>query len=168
MKHIISGAIILSITAACSNVEQKSMEETNQTSFPIAEKKDSIITFHGDSRVDPYFWMRLSDEQKNAEKPDEQTQKVIDYLNAENDYTEKKLAHTKGLQEELYNEMVGRIKQNDQSAPMFENGYWYYTKYEEGKEYAIYCRKKSTLDAEEEIYLDVNKLAEGKSYYAVG
>ena len=167
MKNLLTGAIILTIGIGCSNVEQKFMEKTDEHLAPIAEKKDSVITFHNHSRTDSYFWMRLSDEQKNAKNPDEQTQQVLSYLNAENDYTSKMMAHTKPLQDELYNEMVGRIKQNDQSAPMFDNGYWYYTRYEEGKEYAIYCRKKGSLDAQEEVYLDVNKLAEGKSYYAV-
>ena len=132
---------------------------------PVASKKDSLLTIHGHTRNDPYFWMRLTDDQKNAESPDAQTQEVLDYLTDENDYTEGVMAHTKGFQEKLYNEIVGRIKQTDESVPYFNNGYWYYTKYEEGKEYPIYCRKKGTLDAEEEIMLDANERAEGQDYY---
>ncbi len=132
---------------------------------PIAEKKDSILEIHGDTRVDPYFWMRLTDEQKNAENPDEQTQKVLDYLNAENSYTDTVMSHTKELQSQLYDEIVGRIKQTDESVPYFKNGYWYYTRYEEGKEYPIYCRKAKSLDGAEEVMLDANERAEGHDYY---
>jgi len=133
---------------------------------PIAEKKDSAIVTHGHTRIDPYFWMRLTDEQKNEKTPDAQTQKVLDYLHAENAYLDSKLKHTKKFQEELFDEIVGRIKKTDESVPYFKNGYWYYTKYEEGKEYAIHCRKKKTLEAKEEILLDINKMAEGHNYYA--
>ncbi len=135
---------------------------------PIAEKQDSIITTHGHTRVDPYFWMRLTDDQKNAAEADEQTQKVLTYLEAENKYLEHKLQATDELQERLYDEMVGRIKKTDETVPYFKNGYWYYTKYEAEKEYAIYCRKKSSLDQEEEVILDVNQLAKDANYYAVG
>lgn len=135
---------------------------------PIAEKQDSIITTHGHTRVDPYFWMRLSDDQKNAAEADEQTQKVLTYLEAENKYLDHKLQATDELQEKLYDEMVGRIKKTDETVPYFKNGYWYYTKYEAEKEYAIYCRKKSSLDQEEEVILDVNRLAKDANYYAVG
>ncbi len=135
---------------------------------PIAEKQDSIITTHGHTRVDPYFWMRLTDDQKNAAEADEQTQKVLTYLEAENKYLEHKLQATEELQERLYDEMVGRIKKTDETVPYFKNGYWYYTKYEAEKEYAIYCRKKSSLDQEEEVILDVNQLAKDANYYAVG
>lgn len=132
---------------------------------PLAMKKDSVLEMHGDKRVDPYFWMRLTDDQKTAEKPDEQTQKVVDYLNAENDYTKTILSHTEELQEKLFDEIVGRIKQDDASVPYFKKGYWYYTRYEEGKEYPIYCRKKDNLDNAEEIMLDANERAKGHEYY---
>lgn len=152
---------------ACNQMSDKTDKTTvNINTPPIAEKKDSAIVTHGHTRIDPYFWMRLTDEQKNAANPDAQTQKVLDYLNAENAYTNFKLKHTEALQEKLYNEMVGRIKEDDASAPYFENGYWYYIKYEKGKEYPIHCRKKGTLDAAEQIMLNVNELAEGQSYYA--
>ncbi|WPP53595.1 S9 family peptidase [Catalinimonas niigatensis] len=134
---------------------------------PVAQKQDTTLTFHGDSRVDPYFWMRLTDEQKIADKPDAQTQDVLQYLEEENLYTEAALNDTEGLQEELYQEMVGRIKQTDESVPYFENGYWYYSRYEEGQEYPIYCRKKENLEAKEEVLLNVNALAEGYDYFDV-
>ena len=133
---------------------------------PIATKKDTTITWHGHDREDPYYWMRLTDEQKNAETPDNHTQEVLDYLNAENSYTKQVMNHTEEMQTQLYDEIVGRIKQTDESVPYIKNGYWYYTRYEEGKEYPIYCRKKGTLEADEEVMLDANKRAEGKDYYA--
>lgn len=134
---------------------------------PDALQKDSVLTIHGDSRKDPYFWMRLTDEQKMAEDPDAQTQRVLDYLNSENAYTKTVMKDTDSLQKKLYEEIVGRIKQTDESVPYFKNGYWYYTRYEEGKEYPIYARKKGTMEAEEELLLNVNELAEGHEYFSV-
>lgn len=89
--------------------------------------------------------MRLSDEQKNASKPDDQTQKVLDYLNAENAYREKMMSHTDSFQNRLFEEIKGRIKQTDMSVPYKDNGYFYITRYEEGKEYPIHSRKKTIL-----------------------
>ncbi|MEQ9440217.1 MAG: S9 family peptidase [Cyclobacteriaceae bacterium] len=134
---------------------------------PIAQKKDSALTIHGDTRVDPYFWMRLTDEQKRSTKPDEQTQQVVQYLEDENAYTKVAMKDTEELQEQLYDEIVGRISQTDESVPYFKNDYWYYTRYEEGQEYPIYGRKKESLEAEEEVLLNVNELAEGFDYYNV-
>lgn len=133
---------------------------------PIASKKPFSIITHNHERVDPYFWMRLSDEQKNADKPDAQTKEVFDYLSAENQYLEHQLKHTEPLQETLYQEIIGRIKKDDSTAPYYKNGYWYYTRYEKGKEYPIYCRKKGTLEAEELVMLDVNTLAKDHAYYS--
>ena len=135
---------------------------------PVAEKIPKELVAHGDTRIDNYYWMRLSDEQKNAEMPDEQTQKVLDYLNAENDYLDKMMSHTQSLQETLFEEMKGRIKQDDESVPAFDNGYYYFTKYLDGKEYPQFYRMKGSLDAEPELLLDVNVLAEGKDYCSVG
>ncbi len=131
-------------------------------------KADSILVEHDRQRVDPYFWMRLTDEQKNAENPDDHTKQVLAYLHAENEYTEIVLKHTESLQNELYEEITGRIKQTDESVPYLANGYWYYHRYEEGGEYPIYCRKKGTSGAVEEILLDVNELAGDHSYYHAG
>ena len=151
---------------ACQPQDKTSMTDRELPPAPVAEKKDCVLVQHGHERVDPYFWMRLTDEQKNAETPDEQTQKVLNYLKAENEYTEQVLGHTSDFQDKLYDEIVGRIKQQDESVPYLDNGYWYYTRYEEGQEYPIHCRKKGSLEAEEEIMLDVNELAEGHSYYS--
>ena len=123
---------------------------------PQADKKPKELTIHDHTRVDPYYW--LNDREDPA---------VIDYLDAENAYTEAMLAHTTDLQETLFDEIVGRIAQTDESVPYRENGYYYYTRYEEGKEYPIYCRKRGSLDAGEEVMLDVNTMAEGHDYYQV-
>ena len=153
--------------SACQEKQEESMTKKIQgVDAPIATKKDTTITWHGHDREDPYYWMRLTDEQKNAETPDNHTQEVLDYLNAENSYTKQVMNHTEEMQTQLYDEIVGRIKQTDESVPYIKNGYWYYTRYEEGKEYPIYCRKKGTLEADEEVMLDANKRAEGKDYYA--
>lgn len=135
---------------------------------PKASKEITQFTLHGHTRLDPYQWMRLTDKQKNARQPDAQTQRVLDYLNAENAYTKEVLTHTEPLQEKLYEEIIGRMKQDDSSVPAFFNGYYYYTRVEEGKEYPIYCRKKETLDASEEVLVDANVLASGHEYCDVG
>ena len=135
---------------------------------PDAEKIPKELVSHGDVRLDNYYWMKLSDEQKNASEPDEQTQKVISYLESENEYLDASMAHTEGLQETLYNEIVGRIKQTDESVPYFKNGYWYYTRYEEGKEYPIYCRKEGNMDADEQVMLNVNDYGDKYEFVSVG
>ena len=135
---------------------------------PKATKKAHEMTIHGDTRVDDYHWMRLTDEQKSAKEKDSHTQEVVDYIEAENDYTESRLKHTKKFQDKLFDEIVDRIKKDDESVPYLDNGYFYYTRYEKGKEYAIHCRKKESLDGEEEILLDENVLAKGHDYFAVG
>ena len=164
MKALLAAACLLSFTN-CTN-PKSSMRPSELPPAPVAEKKDSAITFHNHTRIDQYFWMRLTDEQKNAATPDQHTKKVLDYLNAENDYTAKMMMNTESLQKELFDEIVGRIKKDDESVPYFKNDYWYYTRYQEGKEYPIYCRKHKSLDNEEEVLLDVNSKAEGKSYYS--
>ena len=135
---------------------------------PILRKESKVLSVHGHDRVDPYYWIRLSDEQKNAETKDVITQEVEAYLNKENEYTSKVLAHTDDLQETLFNEIIGRIKQTDMSVPYFDNEYFYLTRFEEGKEYAIHGRKKGTLEAEEELLIDENVQAEGCDFYAMG
>ncbi len=155
------------ILFSCTNTQkQMQLLPSNLPTPPVAEKEDSILTIHDDTRVDPYFWMRLTDEQKNASEPDKQTQKVLDYLNAENNYTDSVMRNTTGIQTKLFDEIVGRIKKDDESVPYFSNGYWYYTKYEENNEYPIFCRKKDKLENKEQIILNVNELAKGHEYYA--
>ena len=140
---------------------------TETSLLPDATKKPHEITVHGDTRVDSYYWMRLTDKQKSAKEFDSQTREVVDYIAAENEYTQSSLNHTKKFQDKLFEEIVGRIKKDDVSVPYLDNGYYYYTRYEKGKEYAIRCRKKGSLESPEEIILDENKLAEGYDYFAV-
>ncbi|MCG7503056.1 S9 family peptidase [Tenacibaculum sp. Mcav3-52] len=135
---------------------------------PVAEKQPIKLEKHGDIRTDDYFWMRLTDAQKNAEVKDEQTQKVYDYLNAENAYYEEMTKETKEFQEELFQEMKGRIKEDDESVPYKKDGYFYITRYEKGQQYPIYSRKKETLEAEEEIMFNVNNEAKGYDYFQLG
>lgn len=135
---------------------------------PIAKKDPVHLEKHGDVRVDNYFWMRLSDNQKNAPVKDAHTLEVIEYLNAENDYYDSKMDYTKEFQESLFQEMKGRIKEDDSSVPYKDNGYFYTTRYDIGSQYPIYSRKKDAPDAEEEILFDVNKEAEGFEYFHLG
>ena len=134
---------------------------------PKAKKIPFSLEKHGDIRIDNYYWMRLSDEQKNADKPDSQTQDVLDYLKAENDFLNEKMADTKEFQEHLFTEMKSRIKEDDSSVPYLKNGYYYETKYNKGTEYPIYVRKKSLNSSDGEVLIDVNILAKDHSYYNV-
>ncbi len=123
---------------------------------PVAEKIPKELTIHGDIRVDNYYWLNERDNPK-----------VIAYLTAENAYKDAVMKHTESFQEKLYDEIVGRIKKTDMSVPSKESGYYYYSRYEEGGEYPIYCRKKGTMETEEEILLNVNEMAKGHAYYSV-
>ena len=151
--------------SSCKSNENEKPYAGLQT--PVAKKIAKELAIHDDTRIDNYFWMRLGDEQKKAETPDNQTQDVLDYLDAENDYLNKAMTHTKGLQDSLYNEMVGRIKKDDESVPVNDNGYSYYSRFEEGSDYALYCRKKLEDGAKEEIMLNVPEMAKEYSYYGV-
>ncbi len=162
---VVSGCRITNDTVE-SKGPQTPVAQENMIKPPIAEKQPYELEKHGDIRIDDYYWMKLSDEQKNAEQPDQQTQKVLDYLNAENKYTSQKLSHLESFREELFNEIIGRIKQTDISVPYLMDGYYYLTRYNKGSEYPIYARKKGSLEAEEQVLLDVNKLAEGYEYFS--
>ncbi len=124
---------------------------------PIAKKIPKTLTKHKHERIDNYYWLN-----------DREDDEVIAYLNAENAYTKEKLAPTETLQKELFAEITAKIVKDDSSVPYEMNGYWYYARYEDGKDYPIYCRKQGSLDSDEVIILDVNVLAEGHAYYAVG
>ena len=130
------------------------MTKNSEVKPPIAKQIPHNLETHGDIRVDNYFWM------KDREHP-----KVIDYLNIENEYCDVKMAHTKNFQKDLFEEMKARIKEDDSSVPYKYNGYWYITKFEKGKDYPIYTRKKDTQDNPEELLFDCNKMAEGLSYF---
>ncbi|WP_246054246.1 MULTISPECIES: S9 family peptidase [Antarcticibacterium] len=124
---------------------------------PQAKKIARELAAHDKIRLDEYYWMN------DRENPD-----VIHYLNSENEYNEYLTAHTKQLQENLFKEMRARIKEDDSSVPYKLNGYWYLTRFEKGKDYPVYSRKKETLDAPEEVLFNVNEMAEGFDYYSLG
>ena len=121
---------------------------------PKAKKQEKKLTTHNDTRIDNYYWLN---ERDNPE--------VIAYLKQENDYYEKLTASSKKLQKKLFEEMKGRIKEDDNSVPYFYNGYWYIIRYEEGKQYPIYTRKKEKLEAKEEILFDCNEMAKGHKFF---
>ena len=124
---------------------------------PKAAIRPHAMTMHGHTRIDNYYWLN---ERENPE--------VIAYLEAENQYADACLKHTELLQEQLYKEIIGRIKQDDNSVPIRIRDYYHYTRFEEGKEYPVYCRKKHSLEAPEEIILDGNQLAEGHAFFEIG
>ena len=160
MKKTAFFTLSLLLLMACTKSSDKS--GFRQATAPIAEKKEHIRTLHGDTVLDNYYWMY----DFFGKGPDSTL--VIEYLNAENAYVDSVMANTVALQNTLFEEMKGRIKDKDESVPTFRNGYYYYTRTEEGKQYYKYCRKKGTLEAPEEILLDVDKMAEGFAYYSIG
>ena len=125
------------------------------TSAPTAKKVPKVFEEHGQKRTDPYYWL------KDRENP-----AVIDYLKQENDYLNRSMAHTTNLQTTLFDEIVGRIKKDDDTVPVRIKDYYYYTRFVEGGEYAIHCRKKGKLDAPEEIFLNENELAKGHDFFS--
>lgn len=144
------------------------MMKNTKAKPPVAIKIPTELEKHNDVRVDNYFWMRLSDDQKLAPVKDEQTQNVVDFLEAENEYYNQVTGYTKDFQEQLFQEMKGRIKEDDASVPYKSNGYFYITRFEIGNQYPIYSRKKGTLEAEEEILFNVNEYAKGFDYFQLG
>ncbi|MBQ0768418.1 MAG: S9 family peptidase [Bizionia sp.] len=124
---------------------------------PIANKIPKTLEIHNDVRIDNYFWLN-----------DREDQSVIAYLEAENTYTKAVLKHTEKFQADLFEEMKGRIKEDDTSVPYKYNGYWYITRYEKGKDYPVYLRKKENLDADDEILFDCNEMAKGLAYFKLG
>jgi oligopeptidase B len=160
-SHLFPVSLLALLLYSCNTTKQETADDIKPP------KAEMVAQELSGKRIDNYYWMKLSDEQKNAEKKDEQTQKVINYLNAENDYLKVKTKHTEALQKKIYDEIVGRIKQKDESVPYKSNGYWYYTRYEQGQEYPIYCRKKESMEAAEQILLNVNNMAKGHDYYSI-
>ncbi|MDP2237574.1 MAG: S9 family peptidase [Bacteroidales bacterium] len=148
---LLSIAPAIVILSSCSQTQKKEMNP------PVAKKIPHEMTMHGQTRIDNYYWLN---QRENAD--------VIAYLEAENAYTNEYMAHTDEFQQKLYDEMLGRIQQTDISVPYKQNGYFYYTRFEEGSEYPIYCRKKDNLEADEEILLNGNEMAEGYAYFQIG
>jgi len=153
---LLTAAVALTVTSCGKNPQP-----------PVAEKIPYVVESNGNERVDNYFWMRLSDEQKNAETPDSQTVKVLAFLNGENDYADAVMKHTETFQAALFEELKGRIKEDDETVPYLDNGYWYHTKYFPGKEYPVSYRRKDGTETPE-VMLDVNLLAEGHEFTSVG
>ena len=159
----IFGVLLLGLTACQS--ETNTMNENKGSAMyqktdiptPVAAKVPKELTIHEHTRTDNYYWLN---ERENED--------VISYLEAENAYKDEMMDHTKDFQDKLFEEMKGRVKEDDQSVPYKDNGYFYITRYEEGSEYPIYSRKEGSLEAEEEIMLNVNELATDFNYYRVG
>ncbi|MBN8546864.1 MAG: S9 family peptidase [Ignavibacteria bacterium] len=156
MKNLILMVSVILLMTGITTAQKKDDPKMIKTQKdypapPVAKKQPVTFTEFGNKRVDNYFWMK-----------DKKDPEVIKYLEAENAYADEVMGHTKVLQETLYNEMKGRIKEQDNSVPYLDNGYWYYSRTETGKQYNIHCRKKGNLDAPEEVIFDVNKMAEGK------
>ncbi len=167
MKFKKQAAILLPIIAVMScNTSSDTPKEPYQwpqgVAAPVAQKKAKELTAHGDTRIDEYYWLN----DFFTKGPD--SDKVVEYVEAENAYLDTIMSGTKAFQEKLFLELKGRIKEQDESVPVYKNGYYYYTRTEEGKQYYKYCRKKGNLDAAEEILLDIDKLAEGHDYYSAG
>ncbi len=158
--------VVVSLTFATS-YSQNNMKDQDLKA-PIADKVPKKLEKHGNVRIDNYYWMRLTDTQRNAKTPDEHTQKVKKHLNAENDFFDKKMSHTKQFREDLFQEMKSRIKEDDESVPYKKNGYYYSTRYETGGQYPIYSRKKENLEADENILFNVNEMAVGHEYFSLG
>lgn len=153
--------IAIGFTAKSQNDMSKKQVFWPDVKPPVATQKQHLHKAHGDVRIDPYYWM--NDYFKKG--PD--STKVVEYLQAENNYHDAMMADTEKFQEALYSEMRARIKEQDESVPYFKNGYFYYTRQVEGKDYYLFCRKRGTMEAKEEVLLDVNKMAEGHTYFSV-
>ncbi|HKS42175.1 MAG TPA: S9 family peptidase, partial [Blastocatellia bacterium] len=132
-------------------------QEQDSIKPPVAKKVAKTTTIHGDTLVDDYYWLR---EKSNPE--------VMSYLEAENAYTNAVMKDTENFQAELYKELLGRIKETDVNVPYKNGDYFYYSRTEAGKQYAILCRKRGSLDAKEEVYLDLNELAKGLKFLGTG
>src|SRR4028118_1862731 len=152
--------LMLAVLAAISLGGMETMAQTTAqpptAQPPVAKKNTKKQAFHGESLDDDYFWLR-----ENTAK------EVISYLEAETAYTDAMMKGSEALQEKLYQEMLGRIKQTDTNVPYRQDGYYYYSRTETGKQYPIFARKKGSLTAPEEITLDLNQLAEGQKYTAI-
>jgi oligopeptidase B len=153
MKKMIPLALL---TMLACNADKQTMTKPDLKP-PVATIKAHEMTLHGDTRIDNYYWMR---ERENPE--------VKKHLEAENAYADGMMAPVKQLQDQLFDEIKGRIKEDDASVPVKDGNYFYYSKYEKGGEYPVYCRKKGSLDATEEVMLNANEMAKGHNYFSVG
>jgi oligopeptidase B len=153
-RFILSCLCIIFVT---TSIKLKAQYMPENIKPPLAKIIPKTLEKFGDVRTDNYFWLN-----------DRENPEVIDYLKKENAYYKKMTAHTKDFQKELFEEMKGRIKEDDESVPYLYNGYYYITRFETGKDYPIYSRKKGSLKAKEEIMFDCNELAKGHSFFQLG
>lgn len=159
-KHIylgLLGAALVFMAASCSSNQTEGEKILKQSDFPappVAEVHPDTFMNFGKQRIDNYYWMK-----------DKTNPKVIEYIKAENAYTDTVMASTRDLQQKIYDEILGRIKEDDESYPTYDDGYYYYSRTEKGKQYRTYCRRKGSMDAPEEVIFDVNKLAAGKQAF---
>ena len=156
MKKLILFYFVCSIFAP-SYLKTNAQSMQNDIKAPLAKEISKSLKKHKETRIDNYFWLN-----------DRENPEVIAYLNQENAYYESMTSGTKGLQENLYEEMKGRIKEDDSSVPYFYNGYFYITRFETGQDYPIFARKKGSLSADEEIMFNCNDLAKGHAYFKLG
>lgn len=140
-----------------STVFSSAEDEESPPQPPRAPKKPRELSYHGDVRIDPWFWLR------DREDPD-----TLEYLQAENAFTEAAMKSTEGLQELILSELRGRMKEDEASVPEKEGDYYYYTRFEEGSQYPVYCRRFGNMEAPEEVLLDANDLAAGQSFFRIG
>ena len=152
MKSLILSLASVIIFSCNNKSTNNNMSEFNQP--PKVKQIPKELKIHGDVRIDEYYWLN-----------DRENPEVIDYLNKENDYYEQETLHTKNFQKDLFEEIKSRIKKDDSSVPYKFNGYWYITRYEKGKDYPIYTRKKESLDSKEELLFDCNIMAKDHSYF---
>jgi oligopeptidase B len=157
---------VVTLSACSANMKQTSATASLPAAAavaipqpPVAAKKPHPVVSPNGTREDEYYWLR-DDKRENAE--------MLAYLNAENRYADEMLAHTNALKTKVYEEIVGRLKQDDSTVPYLMNGYWYYKRFETGKEYPIYARRKGSRDGAEEILLNVNEMAQGHDFFEVG
>ena len=143
------------IISSCVKNESK-MKDSYRYNFPILNRIEYKHKIHNDIRLDNYYWLK---ERENLD--------VIDYLEKENSYYRKMTKKDMIFKKSLFGEMKSRIKENDTSVPYLYNNYWYITRYEKGKEYPVYIRKKETLDSKEEILFDCNLMAKGHEYFSL-
>lgn len=158
LGRILFLSVFFSMALAGCQSNSSSLKAVMNASLPapVAQMQEKILHTHKDLRIDPYYWLR------SRENP-----AVLSYLQEENRYTDSVLAPLAGLRELLFQELKSRVKEEDQSYPVFDNGYYYYTKTKTGGEYYVVCRRKQTMEAPEEIILDVDELAKGHVFFAM-
>ena len=154
--RIAHAATLLLLVSACASPPPAT---PGNGTPPVAAARPHKVASPNGTRIDEYYWLR--DDTR-------QSKQVRDYLNAENAWRDTAMAHTAALQEQLYQELTGRLDPDESSVPEFSHGYWYYTRFEPGMEYPLYARRKGSLDAPEQVMLDGNRLAAGQAYFAIG